>query len=100
MEEGREPNKMEPSSIFDQFPVTLGDSEDQVSHQTAAGEEEEGAAAEGHRDDSRAKVSTQISTPVDIHGQALPPEAVAAIRRGRMLRQIADPGYRPVPDGR
>ena len=104
MEEEREPNEMEPSSIFDQFPVTLGDSEDQVSHQTAAGEEEAAAeqatAAEGHRDDSRTKVSTQISTPVDIHGQALPPEAVAAIRRGRMLRQIADPGYRPVPDGR
>ena len=69
MEEEREPNEMEPSSIFDQLPVTLGDSEDQVSHQTAAGEEEEGAAAEqataaeGHRDDSRTKVSTQISTP-------------------------------------
>ena len=109
MEEEREPNEMEPSSIFDQFPVTLGDSEDQVSHQTAAGEEEEGAAAEqataaeGRRDDSRTKVSTQISTPerfLQCNGLPLPPEAVAAIRRGRMLRQIADPGYRPVPDGR
>ena len=90
MEEEKEPNEMEPSSIFDQFPVTLGDSEEieevtveeesQVSRatdQTAAVEEEEGAAAaeqataaaeqataaEGRRDDSRTKVSTQISTP-------------------------------------
>ena len=91
MEEEREPNEMEPSSIFDQFPVTLGDSEDQVSHQTAAGEEEEGAAAEqataaeGRRDDSRTKVSTQISTP---ENQKELTEAEAALRI--MLLQIKD----------
>ena len=62
MEEEREPNEMEPSSIFDQFPVTLGDSEEieevtveeesqvtRATDQTAAGEEEEGGEGEEKR---------------------------------------------------
>ena len=70
---------MELSSIFDQFPVTLGDSEiaDELTiegesqvyratDQTAAGEEEEraaaeqAAAAEGRRDESRTQILAML----------------------------------------